>query len=91
MPKQQIKNKTFTFGTCSYGKVYPHSTKLTEDTKTLNIFLSFEDTLKLNLAVDEAARKLNSYNRATTGGKSAALQLTIHLDTRRITINEGKL
>ncbi len=61
------------------------------DHRALNLFLSFEEALKLNLAIDEAVRRLNSYNRATRAGKSAALNVTIYLDKKRITVNEGKL
>jgi len=35
--------------------------------------------------------KLNSYNRATTEGKRAAVNLCLYTDKRRMTINEGKL
>lgn len=53
--------------------------------------LTLEEALKLNVAIDECVRKLNSYNRAKASGKNAGLMVVIHLDTRRIRILEGKL
>lgn len=83
--------KTFSFGGCDYAKLSPLQNKLSGTTKVLNITISFEDALKLDLAIDECVRKLNSYKRSTTGGKRSALNLAIHLGQGRITVNEGKI
>jgi len=42
------------------------------------------------LAIDECIRKLNSYKRSTKEGKETALNLVIHLDKKRVTVNEGR-
>jgi hypothetical protein len=42
----------------------------------LNILVSFEDALKLNLAIDECLRRLNKYNRSTKEGKRGAVNLS---------------
>lgn len=81
--------KKGSFGACKFSKTSPASIK--EDTTTINFTISFEEALKFNLAVDECVRKLNSYNRATTRGKQAALALVVHLDKRRIRVSEGKV
>ena len=92
MPTEtKTPKKTFTFGTCSFAKSSPDVEKIGASHKALNLFLSFEEALKLNLAIDEAVRRLNSYNRATRAGKNAALNITLYLDKKRITVNEGKL
>lgn len=57
----------------------------------LNLRISFEDALKLHLAIGECVRKLNSYKRSTSEGKRTALNLAIHLGKNRITVNEGRL
>jgi hypothetical protein len=59
--------------------------------KFSNIEIAFEEALKLNLAIDECVRKLNSYKRSTTAGKRSSLNLAIHLSQGVITINEAKL
>jgi len=74
---------------CAYARTSPAS--LSPSTKILNILVPFEEALKLNLAIDECVRTLNSYKRSTTTGKRAALNLAVHLDQDRIAIVEEKL
>jgi len=88
---KQATTKKFTFGTCGFQRTSPPLEALSPGTRVLNVLLSFEDALKLNVAIDECVRQLNAYNRSTTAGKRAALNLTVYLDKERITINEGKL
>ncbi len=83
--------KTSSFGGCEFGKLSPQLSKLSADTRVLNVTLSFEDALKIHLAIGECVRQLNSYKRSTTAGRRSALNLAIHLDKGRLTINEGKL
>ena len=85
----EITLKESSFGACGYAKRSP--VQLTSETPAVNLMLSFEDALKLNLAIDECVRKLGRYNRATTAGKTAGLQMIVHFDTKRIRIQEGKV
>lgn len=48
------------FGICDFERTSPPLTALSSDTKVLNIQISFEEALKLSLAIDECVRKLNS-------------------------------
>jgi hypothetical protein len=77
------------FGACSYEKTSPQ--QLAQTTRAVNMVLSFEEALKLNLAIDEGVRKLGRYNRATKTGKRAGLMLIVHFDKKRIRVQEGKL
>ena len=77
------------FGACSYEKTSPKD--VASAVRAVNVVLSFEEALKLNLAIDEGVRKLGRYNRATTVGKSAGLMLIVHFDRKRIRVQEGKL
>jgi hypothetical protein len=81
--------KTDSFGACSFDSLSP--TALDGKTNAINLALSFEEALKLNLAIDECVRKLNSYNRATSRGKNAAMRLIVHFDKGRIRVMEGAL
>lgn len=83
--------KIFSFGGCEFSKTSPRREALSPQTAVLNVTLSFEDALKLNLAIDECVRKLNSYKRSTMKGRRAALNLAIHLKKNRVTVNQGKL
>lgn len=83
--------KKDTFGTCDYKKTSPDQSTLSNKTKILNIIFSFDDALKLNLAIDECIRSLNKYKRSTKQGKRTALNFAIHLDQKRISIHEAQL
>ena len=83
--------KQDTFGTCAYASTTPPRAKLTNETKIMNVLLSFEEALKLNLAIDECVRKLNRYKKSMKAGKRAALVVAVHLDQERISIHENKL
>lgn len=89
--EKSSNEKQFTFGTCEYQRSAPPREDITKETSALNIFLSFEEALKLNIAVDECVRKLNKYKRSTKDGKRAALNITVYLSQNRIAVNEGKL
>lgn len=77
------------FGACSFAKTSP--IELTADTRCINVVVSFEEALKLGLAVDECVRQLGRYNRSKTEGKRTALMLVIHLDKKRIRVLEGRV
>lgn len=82
--------KGFSFGGCSFNRTLPSHASFSPNTKKVNVEVSFEDALKLHLAIGECIRKLNQYKRSTTAGKRTALNLLIHLDGSRITVNETK-
>jgi hypothetical protein len=83
------KQKQYTFGTCSLNHFSPPV--ISSSTRALNIVVSFEDALKLNLAISEGVRALNKNNRATREGRDSALNLTVYLDKKRITVNQAKV
>ena len=83
--------KMFSFGSCKFGRTSPSLGALSANTQILNIEISFEEALKLNLSISECVRKLNSYNRSTTAGKRSGLNVAVHLGRGVITINEAKL
>jgi hypothetical protein len=88
-PDQSPRLKKGQFGACSYARSSPES--LSGTTTALNFVISFEDALKLNLAIDECVRQLGRYNRATRAGKNTGLMLVIHLDKKRIRVLQKKV
>ncbi len=80
--------RDFTFGGCRFSHTSPGLAKLSPGTKKLNIKIGFEEALKLHLAVGECISKLNKYSRSRTIGKRAALNLLVHLDSNRLSVNE---
>ena len=83
--------KKSTFGTCAYAKTSPSQLTIPSAPKILNVIISFEDALKLNLGIDECIRHLNKYKKSTARGKKAALNISIHLDQERISVHEAQL
>lgn len=84
----EVKTKKFSFGGCTVVGFSPEVSSLSPKTEMLNVTISFEDALKLNLAIQECVRKLNSYNRSTTAGKRTGLNVAVHLQKGRLTVNE---
>jgi hypothetical protein len=83
--------KDSTFGTCRYDRLKPPKEDITASTKSINVIVSFEEALKLNLAVQEGLRKLNRYKMSAKEGKQAAINLCLHTETKHIAIVEDKL
>jgi hypothetical protein len=88
---EEPKGKTFSFGGCNFIQTSPDVKTLSPSTRNLNVHITFEEALKIHLAIGECIRKLNSYNRGTSAGKRTALNLNIHLDKGRLTVNKTNL
>lgn len=85
------KKKEFSFGGCTFASTSPKRDLISGKTKILNVKITFEEALKLNLAIDECLRKLNSYKRSTKAGKMMGLNLAIHMDVSTVSVNEEKI
>ena len=84
----EIKTKK-SFGTLDISRISPEPKP--GSAKSMNILLSFEEALKLHFGLGQALAKLNSYNRSTTDGKRACVNLCVFPEIHRLTINEDKL
>jgi len=89
-PKKSI-TKEYTFGTCAFSRTSPQRETLSPSTKALNIIIPFEEAMRLNLAIAEGVRSLNTLKGSTREGRNAALNLTVFLSSGRITINQGRV
>jgi hypothetical protein len=59
--------------------------------KSVNIELSFEDALRLSLAIQSAVLNLNRFNRATVAGREMGMLLSLKTETRTITVIEKRV
>jgi hypothetical protein len=84
----EIKTKK-TFGTLDVARISPEPKA--GGPRAINIHMTFEDALKLHFGLGQALAKLNSYNRSTTDGKRATVNLCVFTDINRLKINEGQL
>jgi hypothetical protein len=78
------------FGGCTYATKSP--SEIADATKVVNVKLSFEEALKLNVAVATCVQHLTRQDRSTPDKRRSGLKLIIHLDEkRRIRVQLGKL
>jgi len=77
------------YGGCTIGRFSP---AVKQDwPKVINVTLSFEEALKLNLAIQARLLDINRLNRATKAGKAAALNLSIFTEGKQIAVNPDTL
>lgn len=69
--------------TTSFGCIQVHGS-ISE--KAVNMVLTFEEALQLQVALQAAVLDLNSYNRSTTEGKKKAVGLCYFPDHKRLTV-----
>lgn len=86
MAKQMKKKQSY--GGCNINRFSP--AKKDGWPKAINVVLSFEDALKLQLALQARLMEINSLNRSTREGKTAAVNLCVYTDGR-LTVNAGKV
>ena len=58
--------------------------------KAINIVLSFEEAMKLQLSLQHRLLDINALNRSTREGKAAGVNLCIYAGQNRITVNPDK-
>lgn len=85
------KKSEFSFGGCGVDSVTPPIAQLLPVVKTLGVRLTFEEALKLQLALQEGLRALNAYDRRSKRNRRKGLQLTIRLRQNRISLHEQQL
>jgi hypothetical protein len=59
--------------------------------KSLNLGISFEEALKLSLALQACLQSLNRYNRSIKKGKNMGVILSFKFDEKQVTVFEGKV
>ena len=91
MAADDIAHDDSFFGTCSFAKTSPHLGDISAETKVLHLVLNFENALKLNVAIDECVRKLNSLSREKKEGKRAALDISVHPAKGKIVVTKTKI
>jgi hypothetical protein len=78
------------FGACTYSSKSP--LELSGGTKALNFVLTFEEALKLNVALAAAVHDLTRMNRGTPERRRAGVKLIVHLEgTQRIRVQRGRV
>jgi len=85
------KKNTFTYGSAGVDHISPSPEKITEKTKAINVVLSYEEALKLHMALQNGLLELVKLNRATKAGKAAGINLCVFLESSRLAVNPVKI
>ena len=59
--------------------------------KSINVEMTFEEALRLSLAIQSCVLSLNRYKRSTTAGREMGLCLSIKTDGTTITVIEKRV
>jgi hypothetical protein len=86
--KSDTREKALDYhGACRFGRVSPDM--VSKGVKSLNIEVSFEEALKLRLALDSCLHALNRYNRSTSKGRAMGVVLSVKTESSSIAIIEA--
>ncbi len=72
-----------------FAKVNPDVAE--QGVKSLNVSLTFEEALKLSLALESCLQSINRYNRSTAKGRNMGVVLSVKLDNSTIAVIESPL
>jgi hypothetical protein len=59
---------------------------LSPSTRKINLFISFKEALKLNLAIQERLRAINKFKQSTNEGKRAPANRVVDFDVKNIAV-----
>ncbi len=90
MAKKEAKKKEFSFGSAHFCNE-PSKPLKDNKIKSVNVTLSFEEALKLQLALHDAVSWINGLDRSRAAGKNAAVNVCIYPESQYITVNRAKL
>lgn len=76
-------------GACRYARLSPDVAS--KGVKSVNIDVTFEEALKLRLALDSCLLAVNRYNRNTTKGRAMGLTLSLKTESGSIAVIETKM
>ena len=86
-----MRSKKVSSGTCSLDRIHPPREDLSPSTPIINVIIRYEEGLQLQMALMDRLVKINQLNRATKEGKRAAVNLSIHIHQKRISVMPAKL
>ena len=88
--KKEARKKEFSYG-CAHTVNEPPKGIQEAGIKSVNLILSFEEVLKMNVALQAAVLDLNSYDRGSVAGKNKAVNICYYPESNYITINRADI
>lgn len=89
--KKSVAKKRVSTGGCLGTRTKPNVSVGAPLLEVINLALPLEEALKLMLAIDECAHRVNRYKRSTNAGKAQGVILSFKPAIRRIDVFEGLL
>lgn len=91
MSDAKSSEKTTSFGSCAFNRITPPREEIKPDTKKLNVIISFEEVLKLQLAIQAWLLKSNKLKRNSMEGKLSAMNLVLDYESKNVSVMPEKL
>jgi hypothetical protein len=89
-PDEEARHKAEDYhGGCRVVRINPDA--LAEGVESLNIEISFEQALRLSLALQSALVNLNRYNRGTVIGREMGVLLLLDIAGKSVSIMEKRV
>lgn len=66
-------------------------TRHTVSPKAVNVYMTFEQALRLSLSLQSCLLQLNTYKRSTTEGRRKGMCITAFFDTKGIGVTEANV
>lgn len=76
-------------GTAKYARTSPDVAA--KGVESINVYLSFEEALRLSLAIQSCVMNLNRYKRSAVAGRDMGLLLSFKTASKSITVIETKV
>jgi hypothetical protein len=93
-PSKATKKAEDYHGSAKYERVSPDIStqeRIAEPIKSLNFHVTFEEAMKLSLALQSCLMHLNRFHRGQVEGKMMGVELTVHTGTSRIKVIEKSI
>lgn len=88
-PSDIPQKKVDYHGQCKYVRTSPDISD--KELKAVNVEISFEEALRLSIAIQAAMLNLNRYNRNDKVGRDMGLCLTLYPENRSVVITEYRV
>ena len=89
-PEKRIKEKNQEYhGGCAVYRVFPDVEE--KGIESVNVSLTFEDAMRLSVALQAAILQLNRYNRSSKSGKATGINIGLMVKTKRVSVMQTTL
>ncbi len=89
MKKERTSKKEYSFGSCRVEEFKPKRETWNSKTNIINTIITFDEALRLKLALDAVLMEINKYKRNSIEGKNTGIDLVINLSGSIMSVVEA--